>query len=171
MLLASWLESVEPPGPVAWVGVPRDETDATRFWGDVMDELRGSGAVAQDDPLATLAPAPLGGHDEFVQSLLEGLGRLSSTVYLIVDDVQELRSEEAHRGLERLLERVPARLRVFLVSRRDPELGLHRLRLAGELVEVRSADLDFTPQEAGELMAGAGVGVGDEDVSRVHERT
>jgi LuxR family transcriptional regulator, maltose regulon positive regulatory protein len=171
MLLASWLESVDPPGPVAWLGVTRDETDATRFWGLVMDELRASGAVAQDDPLATLAPAPLGGHDEFVQSLLDGLGRLPSTVYLIVDDLQELRSEEALRGLERLLERVPPRLRLFLISRRDPELGLHRLRLAGELTEVRSADLDFTTDEAGELMAGAGAGVGSEDVARLRERT
>src|ERR671922_1536195 len=171
MLLASWLRSAEQPPPVAWVSVGRDETDATRFWGLVMDELRGSGAVAQDDPLATMAPAPLSGHDEFVRSLLEGLGRLAATVYLVLDDLQELRSGEALRGLERLLERIPPRLRVFLVSRRDPELGLHRLRLAGELTEVRSADLDFTAGEAGELLAGAGGGVDSEAVSRLHERT
>ena len=36
--------------------------DATRFWTAVMDALRGSGAVAAGDPLATLAPA-LGGQD------------------------------------------------------------------------------------------------------------
>jgi LuxR family maltose regulon positive regulatory protein len=171
MLLASWLRSVEPPGPVAWVAVSRDETDATRFWGLVMDELRHSGAIAQDDPLATLAPAPLGGQEEFVQRLLEGLGRLSSTVFLILDDLQELRSDDALRGLGRLLERVPPRLRVLLVSRRDPELGLHRLRLSSELTEVRSADLDFTGEEAGELLAGAGVAVASEDVARLQERT
>jgi LuxR family transcriptional regulator, maltose regulon positive regulatory protein len=171
MLLASWLRSLEAPPPVAWVSVGRDEMDATRFWGLVMDELRGTGAVAQDDPLATLAPAPLGGHDEFVHSLLDGLARLDGTVYLVLDDIQELRSGDALRGLGRLLERVPPRLRVFLISRRDPELGLHRLRLAGELAELRSADLEFTADEAGELLAGAGVGVGSEDVARLHERT
>ena len=118
MLLSSWLGSVAPPGPVAWVSVGRDEADATRFWGLVMDELRASGAVAQDDPLATLAPAPLGGQEEFVRRLLEGVGRMSSTVYLILDDIQELRSAEALQGLERLLASVPPRLRVFLLSRR-----------------------------------------------------
>jgi LuxR family transcriptional regulator, maltose regulon positive regulatory protein len=171
MLLSSWLRSVEPPGPVAWVSVGRDETDATRFWALVMDELRASEAVGQDDPLATLAPGPLGGQEEFVRRLLEGLGRMSSTVYLIVDDVQELRSAEALRGLERLLESMPPRLRVFLLSRRDPELGLHRLRLAGELTEVRGAELDFTGEEADELLAAAGIEVGAEDVTRLHDRT
>jgi LuxR family transcriptional regulator, maltose regulon positive regulatory protein len=171
MLLASWLRSAEPAGPVAWVVVGRDETDATRFWGLVMDELRDSGAIAADDPLTTLAPAPHGGEEEFVQRLLDGLGRLSTTVLLILDDLQELRSEDALRGLERLLERVPPNLRVFLVSRRDPELGLHRLRLSGELTELRSADLDFTGEETGELLAGAGVAVSAGDVARLHERT
>src|SRR6185436_2882990 len=109
----------------------------------------------------------MGGQEEFVRRLLEGLGRMSSTVYLIVDDIQELRSAEALRGLERLLESMPPRLRVFLLSRRDPELGLHRLRLAGELTEVRGAELDFTGEEAAELLAAAGIEVGAEDVTRL----
>src|ERR1044072_160957 len=67
VLLSSGLGSVEPPGPVAWVSVGRDETDATRFWALVMDELRASEAVRQDDPLATLAPGPLGGQEEVVR--------------------------------------------------------------------------------------------------------
>jgi len=58
MLIASWLRIAGPPGPVAWVDVERDESDATRFWIRVMDALRNSGAIAADDPLATLAPAP-----------------------------------------------------------------------------------------------------------------
>jgi LuxR family maltose regulon positive regulatory protein len=171
MLLASWLRSAQPAESVVWVTVGRDETDATRFWGQVMDQLRASDAIAADDPLATLAPAPLGGQEEFVQRLLEGLERMPATVLLIVDDLQELRSEDALGGLERLLERLPQRLRVFLVSRRDPELGLHRLRLSGELTEVRSADLDFTGEEAGELLARAGVEVDSDAVARLHERT
>src|SRR5688572_5259440 len=48
MLLASWLRSTKPAGAVAWVGVERDEADATRFWGMVMDALRGSGALPAD---------------------------------------------------------------------------------------------------------------------------
>ena len=57
VLLSSWLRGAQ--HPVAWVGVERDEADATRFWTTVIDALRGAGAIAPDDPLATLVPAPL----------------------------------------------------------------------------------------------------------------
>jgi LuxR family maltose regulon positive regulatory protein len=171
MLVSSWLRMTERPGAVAWVGVERDEGDAKRFWGMVMDALRDSGAIEPDDPLATLVPAPLGDQEDFVGRLLDGLGHVRGTVRLVLDDLHHLRSEDGMRGLEHLLTRAPAQLRTFIVTRRDPKLGLHRLRLAGELTEIRAADLEFTAAEAGELMAGAGVTVAAEDVARLRERT
>jgi LuxR family maltose regulon positive regulatory protein len=171
MLLSSWLRSAELPGPVAWVAVERDEADATRFWAMVIDALRRSGAIAPDDPLATLVPAPVGGQEEFLQRLRDGLGRLSSPVLLVLDDLHQLRSEDALRGLEDLLARAPEGLRTVMASRRDPKLGLHRLRLAGEMLEIRAADLEFTTHEAAELMTAAGVAVTGDDVTRLHDRT
>jgi LuxR family maltose regulon positive regulatory protein len=171
MLLASWLSRPELPGAVAWVGVDRDERDATRFWLAVVEALRGTGAIAAEDPLATLLPAPLADQDEFLTRLLDGLGHLEQTVLLVVDDLHQLRSEDALRGLGQLLERAPAQLRTVLVSRRDPKLGLHRLRLAGELTEIRAAELGFTEDEAAELMVSAGVAVADGDLARLHART
>jgi LuxR family transcriptional regulator, maltose regulon positive regulatory protein len=170
-LVSSWLRGAELPGPPAWVPVERDESDATRFWGTVMDALRDSGAIASDDPLATLTPAPLGGHEEFLQHLIEGLARLPRPVVLVLDDLHQLRSAEALRGLERLLARTPPQLRTVVLSRRDVKLGLHRLRLTGELIEIRAADLDFTAQETGELMEATGVALAGGDVDRLHERT
>jgi LuxR family maltose regulon positive regulatory protein len=171
MLLSSWLRSTRPAGAVAWVGVERDETDATRFWGMVMDALRGSGALPADDPLATLVPAPQGGQEEFLRRLTEGLGRLPGTVFLVLDDLHQLRSEDGLRGLEELLGRAPAPLRTVILTRRDPPLALHRLRLAGELMEIRGADLHFTAEEAEALMGAAGVAVAEDDVARLHRRT
>ena len=40
------------------------------------------------------------------------------------------------------------RVRVVIAGRADPALPLARLRARGELVEVRAADLRFTPEEA-----------------------
>jgi LuxR family transcriptional regulator, maltose regulon positive regulatory protein len=169
MLLSSWLDGGA-PGPVAWVQVERDEEDATRFWGAVAGALRDSGAVPACDPLATLTPAPLDGHDEFVQRLLEDLQALPQPVLLVLDDLHHLRSEAALGTLEHLLAEAPDHLRTVVISRRDPKLGLHRLRLAGRLTEIRGADLDFTADEAAELMATAGVSVGTADLGALHGR-
>ena len=170
-LVSSWLREAEPRGAPAWVAIEREEADATRFWGTVMDALRDSGAVASGDGLATLTPAPSGGQEEFLRHLSDGLERLPEPVLLVLDDLHLLRSGEALRGLEDLITRGPAQLHTVILTRRDPKLGLHRLRLTGELVEIRAADIDFTAEEAGELMAAADVPIDADDVARLHERT
>jgi hypothetical protein len=46
-----------------------------------------------------------------------------------------------------LLEHLPPHVHLVISSRADPLLPLARLRARGELVEVRAADLRFTPDE------------------------
>ena len=171
MLLSSWLARRDPPGPVAWVAVERGESDPTRFWSAVIEALRGSGAVEADSALSTLLPSPAGSQDELLDRLPGELGRLREPVILVIDDLHELRSDEALRGLERLLARAPAPVRTFLVSRREPKLGLHRLRLSGHLTEIRAAELEFTPEESGQLMQAAGVEVSADGLATLHART
>ena len=47
-----------------------------------------------------------------------------------------------------LLEHLPPQMHLVIASRADPTLPLSRLRGRGELVEIRAADLRFTPDEA-----------------------
>jgi LuxR family transcriptional regulator, maltose regulon positive regulatory protein len=53
--------------------------------------------------------------------------------------------------------RGPPELRFVLVTRHDLRLGLHRLRLEGELTEIRADDLRFSLAEARELFQAAGL--------------
>ena len=88
----------------------------------------------------------------------------------MIDDVHEL-GPQALRQLELLLMRTPPGLRFVLASRHDVRLGLHRLRLEGELAEIRADDLRFSLAEAGELFAAAGVELPEPAVAVLHERT
>ena len=67
--------------------------------------------------------------------------------------------------------RAPPPLRFVLGTRHDLRLGLHRLRLEGELAEIRAGDLRFSLAEARELFAGAGVQLSEPALVRLHERT
>ena len=60
---------------------------------------------------------------------------------------------------------------VVLVSREDPRLGLHRLRLAGELIELRGPDLAFSTEETRQLLAASGLTVSDAGAMLLHDRT
>src|SRR5260370_309730 len=56
------------------------------------------------------------------------------------------------------------------VPRHDLRLGLHRLRLEGELTELRAADLRFSLAEARELLAAAGVELPGPALGTLYER-
>ncbi|MBO0833303.1 MAG: LuxR family transcriptional regulator, partial [Actinobacteria bacterium] len=106
-----------------------------------------------------------------VERLLADLAPLQDRIWLVIDDVHELDPDQALRQLELLLLRAPAGLRFVLATRHDVRLGLHRLRLEGELAEIRSDDLRFSLAEAEELFAAAGVQLPRPAVAVLHERT
>src|SRR6202011_2228425 len=83
----------------------------------------------------------------------------------------ELRSAEMLRQLELLLMRAPPELRCVLATRHDVRLGLHRLRLEGEVTEIRAANLRFTLDEARALFGGAGVELPESALTLLHART
>lgn len=168
VLLRSWIEAQRATVGFAWVSVERDEQDAQRFWLSVLAALRaatGAGLIEEPEPLPTFDG------DALVERLISELDALESVVVLVIDDIHELRSTDALRQLEMLLARRPAHLRFVIAGRRDPRLGLHRLRVAGELTEIRVAELSFTLQETSELLEAAGVALPQESVSSLHERT
>jgi LuxR family maltose regulon positive regulatory protein len=168
-LLRSWIAASGLSERAAWVGVQGGERDPQRFWIAVADALRGTaGASALVRPL-TAAP-DLDGW-AIVERLLRDLVRLEDRVWLVVDDVHELEeSGEALAQLEMLVLRAPPDLRFVLATRRDLRLGLHRLRLEGQLTEIRAADLRFTLEEARALFDAAGVELPESALALLHAR-
>jgi len=106
-----------------------------------------------------------------VERLLKDLAPLREPLWLVVDDLHELAEDQVLRQLELLVLRAPPELRFVLAARHDVRLGLHRLRLEGQLVELRAADLRFSVAEAAELFAAAGVTLSEAAVALLHERT
>ena len=59
----------------------------------------------------------------------------------------------------------------MLAGRVDPPLRLHRLRLSGDLCELRDRDLLFSLTESGALLANFGVQVAAGDLALLHQRS
>ena len=75
-------------------------------------------------------------------------------VVLIIDDLQLVDAEAAIAGtLAQFVLHVPSWLHVVLMSRRQPELPLDRLRARGHLGELHYAELRFSQDEAVELVS------------------
>jgi LuxR family maltose regulon positive regulatory protein len=89
----------------------------------------------------------------------------------VIDDAHDLGPGEVLALLELFVLRAPPQLRFVLATRRDLRLGLHRLRLTGDLTELRADDLRFSLAEARSLFGTAGVQVPEKVLARLHERT
>jgi LuxR family transcriptional regulator, maltose regulon positive regulatory protein len=158
-LLAQWIESGRPPGPVAWVPLGRDDADPHRFWADVIAAL---GAAHPE--LAALAAPPRGELRPFLTSVINTLSGVSETLVLVLDDLHLVGTPRIVGDLEWLLENAPPNLRLLAATRSDPLFRLQRLRVAERMSEVRAADLAFTREEAAALLVRVDLAAEDLDV-------
>jgi LuxR family maltose regulon positive regulatory protein len=168
-LLRSWIAEAELMDSVAWVSVAARERDPQRFWLSVLDAVRATKAGSSLVREVTPAPDLDGG--AIAERLLGDLSPLDEPIWLVFDDLHELCSDDVFRQLELWLMRAPAVLRFVLVSRRELRLGLHRLRLEGELTEIRAGDLRFSLDESRALFESAGVQLSESGVALLAERT
>ncbi len=160
-LVASWLRAED--RPAAWVGLDERHDEPGRLVRSVLRALSELGALPNPAPRRRWTDAAL--VDLAVDTLAPG------PWVLVLDDVHHLRSGEALGALRLLLERVPPRLDLVLCTRADPPVALGRMRLDGRLGEIRNADLEFTLDEAAELLASQGVDLRADDVRALWSRT
>ena len=103
--------------------------------------------------------------------VLSELAEHRDRTFLVIDDLHELTSPDALLQLTRLLERLPPHVHAILATRRDLRLRLHKLRLSGDLAEIRAADLRFTPDETRELLQASGIALSEASAAKLHEHT
>jgi LuxR family transcriptional regulator, maltose regulon positive regulatory protein len=168
-LLRAWAGRPGQPRRLALVQVRRGQQDAQQFWLALLDAIRHTSATAgrAEPPAATPdfnAPA-------MVDRVLSELADAHGGVTLVIDDLHELHAPEARTQLTRLLTNLPPNVHAILTTRHDVPLRLHQLRLAGELAEIRAADLRFTERETRELLAASGIALSDSGAALLHQRT
>src|ERR1700721_3226749 len=103
--------------------------------------------------------------------VLADLADASADITLVIDDLHELNSPEALAQLTRMLTNLPPGVHAMLTTRHDLRLGLHQLRLAGELAEIRAADLRFSERETRLLLAASGIELSESGAALLHQRT
>ena len=168
-LLRAWADRPGERHRLAVLQVQRDQQDAQQFWLALLDAIRhASATIGRTGPSAATpdfnAPA-------MVDRVLSELAGAGAGLTLVIDDLHELNSPEALAQLSRLLTNLPPHVHATLTTRHDLRLGLHQLRLAGELAEIRAADLRFTERETRMLLDASGIALSDAGAALLHQRT
>ena len=168
-LLRAWAGRPDQPHRLAVMQVQRDQHDAQQFWLALLSAVRQASAAASR--VAPPAATPDFNGRAMVDRVLAELAGQRGRLILIIDDLHELICPDALAQLTRLLTNLPGDVHAVLATRRDLPLRLHQLRLAGELAEIRAADLRFTGRETRELLDASGIALSETGVALLHQRT
>jgi len=168
-LLRAWADRPGQRHRLAVMQVQRDQHDAQQFWLALLAAVRHASATAgrAEPPAAT----PDFNAPVMVDRVLSELADACGGITLVIDDLHELTSPEALSQLTRLLTNLPPHVHAILTTRHDVRLRLHQLRLAGELAEIRGADLRFTERETRMLLNASGIALPEAGAALLHQRT
>ncbi|MFI8770161.1 LuxR C-terminal-related transcriptional regulator [Streptomyces sp. NPDC053792] len=169
LLVADWARTPPLPGPVVWLTVEPGDNAPGIFWAYVLEALRHHGLTLPDD---IASPARSGEVDDSLLSRLAAyLNGRTEPVIVVLDEFERVSAPEVADELQFVLHHAGAGLRLVLVSRTEPLLPLHRYRAAGEVTEIRDADLAFLPEETADLARRHGLSLSDEGTRALTVRT
>lgn len=153
-LVSCWISSLGEGGEAeqgavrtAWLSLDAQDSDLGSFVTYLVAALR---TVFVDECSQTMdlihaqIEPPL---ELLAATLLNEIALLPERLVLVLDDFGAIRGEAASELLNRLLQHWPPPLHLVLISRHNPPLSLARLRANGQITEIRSRELRFTPEE------------------------
>ncbi|HEY7323261.1 MAG TPA: LuxR C-terminal-related transcriptional regulator [Streptosporangiaceae bacterium] len=165
VLLTDWIRRGD--ARVAWLNPTAADAEPRRFWHLLMSALRECDGGERGLPAATSQGAAI----DLVQMLFSAVPESTAQLVVIIDDAHVLTHPEVLKGLDGLIRAGQPMLRLVLAARSDPLLPLHRYRLAGQMRELRAADLAMTPAEIREVLAIHHVSLGEQDFGILAART
>jgi LuxR family maltose regulon positive regulatory protein len=153
-LIAQWRLSAAESRPFAWVSLDRGDNDPGRLWWHVAGALLSTcPGLSTGNVLAAVRDQRPDSAGALLPLLVNELAQLPEPVVLVLDDYHVISERDCHDQLAFLLLHLPPTVQLVLITRVEPPLPLARLRAAGEMAEVRAADLRFAPAHAAELVA------------------
>ena len=174
-LVSEWAagcEGREPRVRVAWLSLDEGDNDPTHFLTYLIAALQTIAANMGAGMLNVLQapqPPPI---ESILTTLLNEITTIPDNFILVLDDYHAIDAKSIDNALTFLIEHLPSQIHLVIATREDPHLPLARLRVRGQLTELRAADLRFTPSEAaGFLNEVMGLNLSVEDIAALDTRT
>jgi LuxR family maltose regulon positive regulatory protein len=148
-LVSEWRETLAKRGvPLAWLTLDAEDSRPARLLHylaaavqRIYPEVGRSAQALLDQPQALPVESVL-------TSLINEVAGLPGDFVLVLDDYHTLDGQAVHPAMAFLLEHHPPQMHLVILTRQDPLLPLARLRAGGQVVEIRTADLRFSAEEA-----------------------
>ena len=173
-LLAQPAGQAPTPYRVAWLSLDENDNDPARFLTyfiaalATIEELQAPLGQALRWAQSPQPPAA----ETLLTAVINAAAQADLIGFVVLDDFHLIESQPVQEAVRFLLENLPPQLHLVIASREDPTLPLARLRARADLLEIRSADLRFTADEAAEFLNEVmGLALGGQAVGALESRT
>ncbi len=180
-LVSEWVATLTPsPLPlgeglgvrVAWLSLDEGDNDPARFLTYLVAALQTIVANIGEGVLGALQSPQPPPTESILTTLLNEIATIPDNFILVLDDYHAIDAKSVDNALTFLVEHLPPQMHLVIATREDPSLPLARLRVRGQLIELRAADLRFTPAEAAEFLNRVmGLNLAAEDIAALDTRT
>lgn len=145
-LLVEWLSHVSLPA--CWISLEEDDNALDGFAASLLAAIRTVFPGAMSGLLALLNAPQASDSLRLGTALCNELCELPGEFVLALDDYHLVRNSAVQELMAYLFRHMPPLLHLVIATRMDLPLPLSLLRGRGQLVQVRSENLRFTPDEA-----------------------
>ncbi len=142
VLLSEWSRRGE--RPVAWLSLDEGDNDPLRFWRYATAALTSVGASAGRARPTSQRLARSSSVETLAAALINDVATVPTSLVFVLDDYHVIQAEPVHHSLSFLLDHLPPQMHLVIATRADPPLPVARLRVRGQMNELRAADLRFT---------------------------
>jgi len=155
--------------PLTWLSLEAEDNDPIRFMTGFVSALQmlRPGHLNEVEPLLQSSQAKV-----IAATLIPCLNRIPHPFALVLEDYHSITANAIHDVVAYFISHMPPQMHLILSSRVDPPLPLSRLRVRGDLTEIRADDLRFTHEETvAYLNQNIGQTLSTEDVDALETRT
>lgn len=167
-LLAGWVAGRS--DAVAWLQAEEGDSDPVCFWRYLIRAIDTAHPIADDD-LKSLVASSKGDDSVVVTALVNELTTLDRDLIIVIDDHHLIADASVQRGLERFIDLCPSQITLVIATRFDPPFRLGRLRVRGQMTEVRAADLRFDVEDAAALLGQTATSLTPSQIETLCDRT
>jgi ATP/maltotriose-dependent transcriptional regulator MalT len=156
----------------AWLHLDASDSSAHILRLYILASLKHAGVNLNNFTEEALANPRQASADQFAASLSERLHHQTSSTALIIDDAHELDSEETINELKALAKYTHGKFVLICGSRSDPVFATAKIKSQGRLHNVTVEDLQFSLDEARQLLPQTATGqLSDDELQQLLHKT
>ena len=154
-----------------YLALDERDNDAGRLWKALISGLSEQIPGMADGPGRIVNVISPGSMEVIAEAYCDVLTKDGRTVVVALDDAHLVKDPLTLDSIDLLQDEMPESVHLILAGRHDPRLPVSRLRVRGQLTEIREVDLRFTIDESAELISHASLKLEPTEIEALHQLT